>query len=59
MAHMVGLFAPDDYREWPAVDSTDSYYRRDLIDLLANGATDSVIVGAGVGAAEPSSERRR
>jgi len=49
MAHMVGLFAPDHYREWPAVDSTDSYYRRDLIDLLANGATDSVIVGGGVG----------
>jgi hypothetical protein len=45
MAHMVGLFAPDHYREWPAVDPADPYYRRDLIDLLANGATDSVIVG--------------
>jgi len=50
MAHMVGLFAPDRYREWPAVDSTDSYYRRDLVDLLSNGATDSVIVGAVAGA---------
>src|SRR6266487_3619885 len=58
MAHMVGLFAPDHYREWPAVDSTDSYYRRDLIDLLANGATDSVIVGRGVGVGVPNRERR-
>jgi hypothetical protein len=45
MAEMVGLFAPDHYREWPAVDPADSYYRRDLVDLLANGVSDSVIVG--------------
>ena len=45
MAHMVGLFAPDHYREWPAVDPADPYYRRDLTDMLANGETDSVIVG--------------
>lgn len=44
MANMVGLFAPDHYREWPAVDTTDVYYRRDLVDLLANGQTDSVVV---------------
>ena len=48
MAHMVGLFAPDHYREWPAVDPTDPYYQRDLVDLVANGETDSVIVGGGV-----------
>ena len=48
MAHMVGLFAPDHYREWPAVDPADPYYRRDLVDLVANGETDSVIVGGGV-----------
>ena len=52
MANMVGLFAPDYYREWPAVDVADPYYRRDLVDLLANGATDSVIVGSGVRTAE-------
>jgi len=57
MAHMVGLFAPDHYREWPALDPADPYYRRDLVDLLANGATDSVIVGGGGGARTP--ERRR
>src|SRR6266550_3676560 len=48
MAHMVGLFAPDHYREWPAVDPADPYYQRDLVDLVANGETDSVIVGGGV-----------
>jgi hypothetical protein len=52
MANMVGLFAPDHYREWPAVDVADPYYRRDLVDLLANGATDSVIVGSGIRTAE-------
>ncbi|HEX4562576.1 MAG TPA: hypothetical protein VH113_12145 [Gemmatimonadales bacterium] len=48
MAEMVGLFAPDHYREWPAVDPADSYYQRDLVALVANGVTDSVIVGKGV-----------
>jgi len=55
MAHMVGLFAPDHYREWPALDPTDPYYHRDLVDLIANGETDSVIVGGGV----PTPGRRR
>jgi len=53
MAHMVGLFAPNHYRDWPALDSTDLYYHRDLVDLLTNGATDSVIVGVGVGVPAP------
>ncbi len=57
MAHMVGLFAPNHYREWPALDSADLYYHRDLVDLLTNGATDSVIVGVGVGV--PTPVRRR
>ncbi len=48
MANMVGLFAPDRYREWPAIDPTDAYYSRDLLDLLGNGKTDSVIVGGRV-----------
>lgn len=61
MAHMVGLFAPDRYGEWPAVDPADTYYQRDLIALLANGATDSVIVGRGVPrlTTETTPERRR
>jgi hypothetical protein len=55
MANMVGLFAPDHYGEWPAVDPVDEYYRRDLVALLSNGATDSVVVGGG----RPTPERRR
>src|SRR5256885_14980027 len=48
MAHMVGLFAPDHYREWPAVDTADVYYRRGLIDLLADWGKDFVGVGTRV-----------
>ena len=38
----------ENYRQWPALDPADPYYHRDLVDLLANGETDSVIVGRGV-----------
>jgi hypothetical protein len=55
MAHMVGLFAPDRYSDWPALNPADPYYHRDLVDMLANGATDSVIVGGRV----PAPQRRR
>jgi hypothetical protein len=30
MAQMAGLFAPDDVRQWPAVDPTDPAYQADL-----------------------------
>ena len=30
MAQMAGLFAPDDIRQWPAVDLTDPAYQADL-----------------------------
>lgn len=30
MAELVGIFAPDDMRQWPAVDRSDSTYVRDL-----------------------------
>ncbi len=56
MAHMVGLFAPDRYGEWPAVDTADPYYQRDLVALLASGKTDSVIVGGPL--KKPQSGRR-
>jgi hypothetical protein len=55
MAHMVGLFAPDRYREWPPLDVADPYYKRDLVNLIGNGATDSVIVGGVL----PANDRRR
>ena len=34
MASMVGLFAPDDYRHWPAIDPQDTTYQKDIADLL-------------------------
>ena len=58
MANMVGLFAPDHYREWPAIDTADTYYRRDLVDLLLNGRSDSVVVGTCVPAVSCKSGRR-
>lgn len=33
MAHMVGLFAPDDLSRWPAIDMTDKGTIADLADL--------------------------
>ena len=57
MAHMAGLFAPDRRGNWPAVDSTDTYYRRDLVDLLSNGKTDSVIVGGDVPSPQSSNHK--
>lgn len=35
MAHMTAMFAPDNFRQWPAVDSADAAYRQ---DLAAHGA---------------------
>ena len=41
MAHMVGLFAPDDLLQWPVLDLTDKQTQADLADLnrLGKGAT--------------------
>ena len=33
MAHMVGLFVPDDMKKWPAVDPADPEYQKDLASL--------------------------
>jgi hypothetical protein len=37
MAHMVGLFAPDDYSKWPALDLTDPTLQDDLAFLTEMG----------------------
>jgi hypothetical protein len=37
MAHMVGLFVPDDMRKWPAIDPSDPTYQRDLASLQVRG----------------------
>jgi hypothetical protein len=37
MAHMVGLFVPDDMSQWPKIDPADPDYRRDLASLQVGG----------------------
>jgi hypothetical protein len=37
MAHMVGLFAPDDFGKWPALDLMDKGMQADLADLNRMG----------------------
>jgi len=39
MAHMVGLFVPDDMKSWPAINPADPTYRRDLASLQVRGGT--------------------
>ena len=33
MAHMSGLFAPEDMSKWPKIDESDPAYQRDLVSL--------------------------
>jgi hypothetical protein len=37
MAHMVGIFAPDDMRQWPRIDPSNRWYQKDLAELLGSG----------------------
>jgi hypothetical protein len=37
MAHMVGLFVPDDMSKWPKIDPTNPTYQRDLASLQVRG----------------------
>jgi hypothetical protein len=37
MAHMVGLFVPDDMSKWPRIDLNDPTYQRDLASLQVRG----------------------
>jgi hypothetical protein len=37
MAHMSGLFAPDDMSKWPRIDESNPDYQRDLASLQARG----------------------
>jgi hypothetical protein len=38
MAHMSGLFTPDDLSEWPTIDPSNPAYKRDMAALQARGA---------------------
>ena len=37
MAHMVGLFVPDDMDKWPRINLADATYQRDLASLQVRG----------------------
>jgi hypothetical protein len=45
MAHMVGLFVPDDIKKWPTIDPNDPTYRRDLASLEVRGEGGSSMSG--------------
>ncbi len=40
MAHMVGLFAPDDISKLPAIDPSDATYQMDLMSLEMRGGSE-------------------
>jgi hypothetical protein len=42
MAHMVGLFVPDDMNRWPAINPGDPTYQRDLASLQVRGGDESM-----------------
>ena len=42
MAHMVGLFVPDDMKRWPAINPSDPTYQRDLASLQVRGGDESM-----------------
>ncbi len=40
MAHMAGLFSPDDMSRWPKIDESNPAYQRDMASLQARGSGD-------------------
>jgi len=36
MAHMVGLFVPDDLARWPAINPDDPTFQKDMASLQAD-----------------------
>jgi hypothetical protein len=38
MAHMAGLFSPDDMSKWPVIDESNPAYQRDMAALQARGS---------------------
>lgn len=47
MAHMVGLFVPDDLRQWPAIDPKDSTFRTDMTSLKADARGEPIAMAPG------------
>jgi hypothetical protein len=42
MAHITGIFAPDNPAEWPVIDESDPMYQKDLASLEAQGSGDGM-----------------
>jgi hypothetical protein len=47
MAHMSGIFSPDDMSKWPAIDPSNPDYRRDLASLQVRGTGEAAAEGHG------------
>jgi hypothetical protein len=41
MAHMAGLFSPEDMSEWPEIDATNPAYQRDMASLQTRGSGET------------------
>jgi hypothetical protein len=54
MAHMAGLFSPDDLDKWPTIDQSNPAYQRDMAALQARGSGDAA--GHGHAGHEASSQ---
>jgi hypothetical protein len=49
MAHIVGLFVPDDMSQWPKIDPRDPTYQRDMASLQVRGETAEAMDHGGHG----------
>ena len=49
MAHMAGLFVPDDLGEWPKIDPSNAEYQRDMASLQVRGTEGGEHAGHGAG----------
>jgi hypothetical protein len=45
MAHMSGIFSPDDMSKWPAIDPANPDYQRDLASLQVRGTGEAAAHG--------------
>jgi hypothetical protein len=49
MAHMSGLFTPDDMSKWPEIDQSNAAYQRDMVALQARGSGEGAEGHGGAG----------
>lgn len=60
MAHISGIFAPDDLSKWPSIDHSDPVLQRDLASLVAKGGgtMDRQQMQMGATSAKPTGQHR-